>query len=376
MEWPFCTAEVLEMMGYQINSRMDKVDIPCPYCGDKKRHLNFNLKKNQFRCNRCGAFGNTLQFYQFMMGFSNCREAYWSIMEQLGLKEENQLEIKKRSIQIQEENSKITTAPLLDIRKRHETYQAVLDHLVLEPRHVEELKKRGLSEMEILNLGYKSFPGNLDGIMNHLYDDGVTFIGVPGFYEYFGKIKFIKEKCGILIPVRNFNGYIEGLQLRIDDSEREIESDGKLSKKYCWLSSSKLLKGCGISAIHYACQFKWDKRKEQFYPDVPNGVFYLTEGPMKGDIAHFLTEYGIPIMAVPGVNHYTKLENELMKVKNIGVRKIVLLFDMDYKHNENVYKALCKTKEIIRKLGLDCAQMIWDESYKGIDDYLLFRKKS
>ena len=114
---------------------------------------------------------------------------------------------------------------------------------------------------------------------------------------------------------------------------------------------------------------------ERFYPEVPDGVFYLTEGPMKGDIAHFLTEYGIPIMAVPGVNHYTKLENELMKLKSIGVKKIVLLFDMDYKHNENVQKALYKTKEIIRYLDLDCAQMVWNESYKGIDDYLLFRKK-
>ena len=49
---------------------------------------------------------------------------------------------------------------------------------------------------------------------------------------------------------------------------------------------------------------------------------------------------------------------------------------MDYKHNENVQKALYKTKEIIRCLDLDCAQMVWNESYKGIDDYLLFRKKA
>lgn len=375
MEWPFSTREVLELLGFFPKSQSESIDIACPYCDDKSKHLNFNLKKNQFRCNRCGAFGNTLQFYQYMAGLNNCKEAYWDIMHRLNLENMEPIVIKKRSEKVEIENKKTTTVPLLDSVSRHETYQAILNYLSLEDSHVSNLENRGLSRMEILNLGYKSFPGSLDGIMNHLYDDGVSFVGVPGFYEYYGKIKFIREKKGILVPVRNFNGYIEGLQLRIDEDEREVEENGKLTNKYKWISSSKLLKGCGISAIHYACEFKWNKKEEEFYPVCgEDKTFYLTEGPMKADIAHFLSDYTLPFLAVAGVNNLNKLPAELNNLKQIGVKKIVLMYDMDYKNKETVQKGLKKTKEIIKESGMELVCAEWDERFKGIDDYLKYRK--
>ena len=375
MDWPFTTREVLELLGFFSKSSSESFDIPCPYCDDKGKHLNFNMKKNQFRCNRCGAFGNTLQFYQYMLGLNNCKEAYWDIMRRMNLDTQEPIVIKNRSKKVEIENKQTTTVPLLDVISRHETYQAILNHLSLEDHHIENLMNRGLSEMEIINLGYKSFPGSLDEIMNCLYDEGVSFIGVPGFYEYYGKIKFIREKKGILVPVRNFHGYIEGLQLRIDEEEREVEEDGKLSQKYKWISSKMLLKGCGLSAIHYACEYKWNKKKEEFYPVFgEDATFYLTEGPMKADISHFLTDYKFPFVAVAGVNHTTKLKGELEKLRGIGVKRIVLMYDMDYKTNPHVQKALQTTKEIVKAQGLQLVCAEWDEKFKGIDDYLKHRK--
>ena len=39
------------------------VDLPCPACNDTKKHLNINLEKNVFRCNRCGEHGGVLSLY-------------------------------------------------------------------------------------------------------------------------------------------------------------------------------------------------------------------------------------------------------------------------------------------------------------------------
>lgn len=47
-------------------------NIPCPVCdhiGSRKRHLNINLKRNVFRCPKCGQFeGGVFDLYAYYAG--------------------------------------------------------------------------------------------------------------------------------------------------------------------------------------------------------------------------------------------------------------------------------------------------------------------
>lgn len=103
-------------------------------------------------------------------------------------------------------------------------------------------------------------------------------------------------------------------------------------------------------------------------------TIYLTEGAMKADIAHYLTDYKLPFIAVAGVNAFTKLEEELLRLKAYGVEKVVNMYDMDYLTNPNVQKALVRTREIVQNCGLRYQRYVWNTEYKGIDDYLKYRK--
>lgn len=47
---------VVRSSGTQLHCR-------CPFCDDRKAHLNINLSKNVFRCNRCGTGGGVLHLY-------------------------------------------------------------------------------------------------------------------------------------------------------------------------------------------------------------------------------------------------------------------------------------------------------------------------
>ena len=48
---------------------------------------------------------------------------------------------------------------------------------------------------------------------------------------------------------------------------------------------------------------------------------------------------------------------------------------MDYRDKPQVAKALENIKRIIESCGLKYNMLVWPEEYKGIDDYLLSRKK-
>ena len=61
---------------------------------------------------------------------------------------------------------------------------------------------------------------------------GCVLEGVPGFYEEESgewSIHFTAKSSGFLVPVRNIEGFIVGMQIRLDHPY-----DGR---KYMWLSS-------------------------------------------------------------------------------------------------------------------------------------------
>ena len=58
--------------------RRSEVEASCPFCGDHgsgKYHLSLNTDTDQYRCNLCGASGNSVTLYARLNGVSN-RQAY------------------------------------------------------------------------------------------------------------------------------------------------------------------------------------------------------------------------------------------------------------------------------------------------------------
>ena len=138
---------------------------------------------------------------------------------------------------------------------------------------------------------------------------------------------------------------IQGMQIRFDNPKNQ---------KYMWLTSNDLEKGVPSSSyIHIVG--KLDK------------TMYLTEGPLKADVSHCFTKFSF--IAIAGVTAISALPVLLDELKKLGVRTIVEALDMDKKTNKNVRTSCEKIHNIIYDCGLVCKSLVWDENYKGIDDY-------
>ena len=195
-----------------------------------------------------------------------------------------------------------------------------------------------------------------------------------------------------MIPVRNLEGQITAVQIRLD---RPYEG-----RKYMWLSSINNHMGASSgSPVHLAGR-QGDK------------IVFVTEGPLKGDIAHALS--GRTFACVAGVNQYANLPAFLEEMKGLGTEYIYEAYDMDKMlktkcrgdydekcvqcpnyhrkwdkvnipcdkkkvKRENIQRGCRKLSDICHELHLPGRTLTWNldregdwaGSLKGVDDYLL-----
>lgn len=317
--------------------------IPCPCCDRKPRakHLNINLRKEVFRCPKCGISGGIFDLYALYTGIDRS-EVKDALVERLGVPDSSYRPPKRVVVK------EVKEAPVADITVRHRTYTALLDKLTLASDHKENLLGRGLLEEEIRLLGYKTTPVvGMAEIAKRLIDEGCELFGVPGFYRTeSGVWKFTINQRGILIPVRDYQGRIQGIKIRRDNAKK---------RKFRWVSSTELTDGCKAEGwTHLA--------------GPPAPVILLTEGPMKADVIHALT--GRTVLAVPGVNALTQLEISLNKLKELGVKEIKTAFDMDMSTNPHVQTGFMNLLRLLAQMELQFGTYLWDGTYKGLDDYV------
>ena len=317
--------------------------IPCPCCDSKpgSKHLNINLRKEVFRCPKCGVSGGIFDLYALYTGIprDDVREA---MTERLGLSDHSYRP--QRRVVVKE----VKELPVADIETRHKTYTALLEKLSLASDHIDNLRGRGLKEDEIKQLGYKTTPVvGMEKIAKELVQEGCELSGVPGFYQTeSGTWKFTINQRGILIPVRDDKGRIQGMQIRRDDVKK---------RKFRWVSSTELKNGCKAEGwTHLA--------------GLPAETILLTEGPMKADVIHALT--GLTVLAVPGVNALTQLEIMLKQLREQGLQKIMTAFDMDMATNPHVQKGYRQLLLLLDHMGFQFGTYLWDGSFKGLDDYI------
>ncbi len=401
-DFPFTIRDVSCLLNLRIRHRNAvSLDADCPFCGESKGKLNLNLKKNVFKCNRCGESGGMLSLYGKIYGVDNqtaCKE----IKDALGKNEQaSSYQVRKREIAPKE--PEIPEASPAPDAVKHKTYSTFFSMLVLADTHRQNLLKRGFTDCQIEENGYKSTPVfGFKKLTKKLMEAGCIVEGVPGFYiDKDGEwtIHFSNKSSGFLVPIRNMDGMIVGAQIRLDHPYN--------GRKYIWLSSAGYQMGTSSgSPVHLA-------------GNPGEKTVFVTEGPLKGDLAHALS--GRTFGCVPGANQYANLSPFLQAMKLMGTENIYEAYDMDKllktvcrgdynekcvhcenyrKHREgqeilcekknvkrqNIQRGCRKLAEICRELELPVKTLTWDkdgdgdwaEHVKGVDDYLydLEQKKS
>ena len=333
-------------------------NISCPCCDDnpRKKHLNINLNKDVFCCPRCHFSGGVFDLYSHYSGVDR-KHARKVLMEKLGLKDSGPSY--EGSNQKQERRT-ITRPilqeielPLTDIDARHETYAALLGKLSLASDHRENLLSRGLTDEQIRTFGYKTMPVvGFSALAKQLQSEGYYLGGVPGFYHTKdGAWTFVQERRGILIPARDQDGKIQGLQIRLD----------KIKKgKFRWISSIGKQDGCKAEG--------WTHMIGN-----PKPTVLLTEGPLKADVIHYIT--GQTVIAVPGVNSLKHLKETLEYLQSQGTTKVMTCFDMDYLKNPHVRDGYYNLANILAEVGIEYGTYLWDPQFKGLDDYVWHCRK-
>lgn len=325
--------------------------ISCPCCDTQphQKHLNINVKKDVFRCPKCGVSGGIFDLYSLFTGIPR-NQVYKALVEQLGMPSKAE----RPKIKVEHTmGMSVCECPITDIESRHNTYSALLSKLSLAKDHRDNLVGRGLTEEDILRLGYKTTPVvGMTSIAKQLQSDGLYLAGVPGFYRTeSGAWTFVAEKRGILIPVRNTDGLIQGLQIRRDNEQK---------RKFRWFSSTNLKDGCKAEG--------WTHLVGKTTPQI-----ILTEGPMKADVVNALS--GSTVLAVPGVNTLAQLKLTLEKLRGRGVETIETAFDMDFCTNANVQNGFNSLLTLLDDMGFRFKTYVWDPRYKGLDDFLWAQKK-
>ena len=322
-----------------VSGRAD-ITIRCPKCDSKRKHLNIDFCENVFRCPKCGFSGGIFDLYAELAGVSRDQARSDMYRRLKGSPEP----VKPKWTPPPERK------PLADIERRNAVYTEFLSRLPLANDHRENLHGRGLKDDVIENNLYKTTPsyGHMT-IAQSLRDKfgRDALVGVPGFYR-------ISEDCwtlekmprGILIPVRDRKGRIQGLQVRLDKADR---------RKYRWLSSRQRLDGSAAKAF---CHITGAIRSEAI----------VTEGPLKADVIHALT--GKTVIAVPGVNSLSDLDAMLPTLKRCGLQKIMTAYDMDMADNPHVRQANDNLAAMLTRNQIYFGSYYWDKAYKGLDDYI------
>ena len=375
-DFPFTIREIAGLLNLTVRYGKEgsgNMDVDCPFCY-KRSKMNLNAVKNVYRCNYCGEYGGMVQLYGKIHKVPNA-EAYWEICELLNRDGKNPVNYGNPV-----PSQAVAAKPInrADNDTLHQTYSMLLSLLTLANPHKEQLLARGLPQNHIARFGYKSVPAfGQQGLCAKLIQSGCILEGVPGFYKEDGVWTAKLKAPGILVPVCGIDGKIAGMQIRLN---KPINN-----RKYIWLSSTD--KECGTSSgapVH-------------FVGDPAAKRVFVTEGALKGTVAHSLTGY--TFICIPGVKSIGGLDSVLECLKANGTEEIIEALDMDKiievqtdeakdesntekpdgQKNGNIHVATAAQllREKIAAYEFKVKSAIWeDKTLNGIDDYFLHRMKA
>ena len=237
--------------------------------------------------------------------------------------------------------------PLTGVEERHATYTALLQNLTLASDHRENLLSRGLTQEEILQLGYKTtpvlgfcLPGKAPA------GEGPVLSRCSWFLQKPEPVDAENPRPGHPHPGAGCPG----------PDPRPASPPGQ----------------CGETEVPLVIQ-QWiggGLRRQDLgppcggtqAPGAPDG------GPYESRCDHFLT--GQTVLAVAGVNSLSQLKPALEKLQAAGMEKVMTAFDMDYLINPHVRAGQENLAHLLDQCGISYGTYLWDPRYKGLDDYI------
>ena len=234
----------------------------------------------------------------------------------------------------------------------HRVYSELLALLPLQPRHLDDLLRRGLPLREIQRRGYRSTWDDSQARELAQRLEPLGLAGVPGFFKYHGEWTLARCLPGFFVPYRDRQERIGGMMFRLDVP---IEK-----QKYRWLSTKDRIGGTSSGApLHFARPHLIPKARE----------IWLTEGALKSDVAAYYLR--APFIASGGVTQWRANFAARFKSSFPHIRQIVIAFDSDWRVNDSVRAALERLMRLLDEAQLRFIVRTWPQSSKGIDDYCL-----
>lgn len=339
-----------------------EVQAKCPFCGDYKYRMYLCRRADNaaFWCHNCAATGNAVSLYAAFNPYGRVMttyEAYRALLSEPSVRRNTVI------------NDMPAAARIRSLDERSNIYLDFLSVLKLDDRHYKNLQNRGLTDGMIKGNMYRSIPTDW-----HERQAATDYLckkhdlsGIPGFYTKSGKwLAACCKSSGILIPVCTVDNKIQGLQIRLDSPPSKTaynakgEKTVKKGERFRWFSTGGQYyeNGTGISSyIHVV-------------GDVNSDTLHITEGPMKADVASFLSG-GELFIGLTGVQNIKYLADT---VKMLKPKRILECIDMDVRSNPHVQRAQARIRSICMPLCSDYKAFTWPVEQKGIDDWLLFEK--
>ena len=403
---PFSMEEIFDFMGvdyWKYARNRTRFNMPCPHCDRSsfsKTRLNVNLEKKVWRCAKCGAGGNGVNYYKYVTTGDHTMSAteYGKTIEFLKTAMGNSSEYAARrqtASAFLKKEKQITKADMAPDKILHQTFSALLKLPVfaLRDEHRQNLLSRGLDDDAIQRNGYRSFPSGvqmdpfIDPMIRVLYKRNnwgevrlkipklnkigdialqiglsigswlqqaeCIMEGVPGFFLFEGHWCFLIPEKGIIIPTRNMRGQIVALQVRTNNK----------NVRYLTISASGLENGVteNISRVHWPL----DNDSLQGGPDLIRPEILITEGPLKADVALHLLRKGnsqtkIAFVAIQGINNTNALMRDCDRLVKLGYKSVTNALDMDRLTNINVLNGTKRLRQLLEEKDLKFKSMYWD----------------
>ncbi|NEP12043.1 MAG: hypothetical protein F6K14_17905 [Symploca sp. SIO2C1] len=330
--------------------------LPCDICGDTSGKCRVH-KGGEILL--CMPFSNA-RFGEIQNGYKCIKEdkgkgwSTWKIdntqewTEQQRREWKQRLEAKKRQQAL--ENEALHKKALSE-QEKHQQYSKLLAELTLHPSDRADLVRRGFTKEQIELSGFKSVENwqSLQGKYSNL---------LPGVSN---NSRFLLTGTGYLCPVRNAEGLIVALQVRLQ------QIDSNWSGRYRWLSSATKKNPTGQSPHIY---------HKGFDPELPLAIhkpagryhgIALAEGT---GAKPFLAAQRLNLIVIgaAGGQHASSPNQLKSALKLCIVEQVPILADAGSPSNKNVVAQYLRTAELLIQWGYTPVFGWWGQTSKDDPD--------
>lgn len=353
----------------------------CPFHND--RHIgSFSIKKNRFQCYSCGEEGSIIDFVMKFDGLDFPNATIEAAHDLEIISDDVYKNLRQKNAQgatyvkkevIKEVRNQIADKDFLDkVYSLFAKGNEWLKKPKLSKKHLEHLQnERHISLEEIKARGFFTFPSTyvLSHIIKALDDEGIeeeSLYHVPGFFYDVKRevISFLslRNNSGIGIPIRDTDGKIIGIQIRLD-TVKEGE------QRYIWFSSSFAVSKdfTGGTSPGVPISVCYPMGSSLSHLDV-SPVIFITEGYFKA--IKLAETFHSVALSVQGVHNWREIPYILdtLKKANPKFRHIYIMYDADMSYKSGVLQPAIK-------LGLSLTNLNFSDCKVDVENILTINRK-